>query len=406
MKKPSAYLRMRILGAIEYAEGSHIRDRIKKVSELKFTDEEGNLRQFTWRTISTWYYRYKNYGITGVENNPRADKGQNRKITPEELLEAINQALPYFRRKRYNAMEIYRKCIEKGFLKKEQIGITKYYRLIKEYELLNDKDISHNKKRLAFSMAHANDLWQGDTMYGPYVKDENGTPKQTRLICFLDDASRLICHAEFFFNENVDTLVSTLKKAFYKRGVPQSMYVDNGSIYTSQEITLICARIGCILRHAPLRDGAAKGKVERIFRRIRDQFLIRNLDLSSLDTLNQQFQIWVEDNYNHSMHSAIGMKPIDRFTLDLKQINFLQPDQVTDELFYAEETRTVKKDNTFSFANVRYEAPAHLRNRQIQIRFDRNKKDRIIVYYKNEHIGEAKKLDLIANGLLRRGKEK
>lgn len=402
MKNPSPYLKMRVLGAIDYAEGKSLRDRIKKVSELTFTDEDANPRQFTWRTISTWYYRYKNYGITGMQNTTRSDKGLTRKITPEQLLEAINQVLPHFRGNHYNKRDIFRACIEKGLLRPEHISKTSFYRLIKEYELLADTDTSHNKRRMAFSMQYANQLWQADTMYGPYLKAENRKPLHTRLIAFLDDASRVICHAQFFFHENIDALITALKAALYKRGIPEQLYVDHGSIYTSQEITLICARIGCILRHAPLRDGAAKGKIERFFRTLRDQFLSINLDLSSLDTLNRQLTRWVEDEYNTRIHSAIGMKPIDRFALDLNRVTFLPPNQLNDELFFAEDTRKVKKDNTFSFNAVRYEAPRDLTNRLIHIRFDRNKPVRVIVYYKAERMGEAKKLDLIANALLRR----
>jgi len=259
MKNSSSYLKMRVLGAIDYAEGKTIRERIQKVSELKFTDEDGNIRQFTWRTISTWFYRYKNYGITGVQSTGRSDKGRTRKITPEELLEAVNQVLPYFLEKKYNKSDIYRKCIEQGILRRDQLSPTTFYRFVREYELLNDKDVSHNKKRLAFSMQYANQLWQADTMFGPYVPDDKGKMLQTKLIAFLDDASRVLCHGQFFFHENTDSLVTALKNAFYKRGIPEQMYVDQGSIYTSAEITLICARIGCILRHAPLRDAAAKG---------------------------------------------------------------------------------------------------------------------------------------------------
>ncbi|MDX1930936.1 MAG: integrase core domain-containing protein, partial [Pirellulaceae bacterium] len=107
--------------------------------------------------------------------------------------------------------------------------------------------------------------------------------------------------------------------------------------------------VGCILRHTAVRDAAAKGKIERFFRRVRDQFLIRNLDLSSIQRLNQQFTDWVERDYNVTVHSTLGMKPIDRFGVDLSRIRFLSPSQDTDELFYAEATRSVKKDNTFSF---------------------------------------------------------
>jgi len=169
MKWPSAYLKMRILGAVETAEGKSIRDRIKRAAKLAFTDEDGNTRSFTWRTISTWYYRYKNHGVTGVTAKDRSDKGSTRKISPEELMEAINQVRPYLVNKRHNKFDIYRMCIEKGILTKEQLAPTTYYRFIREYDLLND-NIEHNKKRLAFAMEHANDLWQADTMFGPSLK--------------------------------------------------------------------------------------------------------------------------------------------------------------------------------------------------------------------------------------------
>lgn len=399
MKQASAYLKMRVLGAIESAAGKTQSERVKNTAELTFTDEEGIPRKFTWRTIYTWLYRYKNHGITGITDKNRKDKGKPRKITPEEVLEAINAAKPHFRGN-YTPMAIYRFCIEKGLLRKEQIAQTTFYRLIRQYELFKDDEQAKNKMRLAFAMRYANQLWQADTMFGPYAKDK-GIPKQTKLIAFIDDASRVVCHGEFFFEENTASLLKALKSAFYKRGLPQNLYVDNGSIYICQEITLICARVGCILRHTPIRDGAAKGKIERFFRRVRQQFLTRDLDLSSLSSLNRQFIAWLEDEYNSSVHSALGMKPIDRFGLDLNRIRFLAPNEANDELFYAEETRTVKKDNTFSFKNIRYETPVNLRDKQIQIRFDRIKYDRIVIYYKNERLGEAKKLDLIANGLLR-----
>lgn len=403
MKHPSAYLRMRVLGAIDLAPGASVRDRIKAVSNNVFTDEEGNPRTFTWRTISTWLYRFKVSGVTAVQTAERSDKGKTRKITPEQLLEAINQVLPFFRTKnRYNKSDIYRRCIELGVLRKEEIAWTTFYRFIRQYELLKENPDEHNKLRLAFAMQYANQLWQADTMYGPFVTNGQGAAVQSFLITFIDDASRLCCHSQFFLNENTNAFIAAIRSAFYKRGVPDQLYVDNGSIYSGQEITLICSRVGCILRHAPVRDGAAKGKIERFHRTVREQFLSRQLDLSSLEALNRAYTLWVEDEYNASQHSAIAMRPIDRFGLDLKRIRFLQPDQFNDELFYAEDTRGVKKDNTFTFSNIRYEAPADLRDKKITIRFDRTDPRHVIVFYKNQRMGEAKKLDLIANGQLKR----
>jgi putative transposase len=407
VKNPSIYLKMKVLGAIDVAPGKTRHERVCNVAQMIFLDEEGNQYQFTWRTIQTWHYRYKNHGVTGMDATPRADKGKPRKVTPEEVLEAINQALPHFRQQKNNGNSvmpnktaIYRYCIEKGLLHASQIARTTFCRMVEKYELLKADPSENNQRRLAFSMQYANQLWQADTMFGPHVGG-----KQTKLIAFIDDASRVLCHGEFFTEENSDSMVRALRSAFYKRGLPEQLLVDNGSIYCSQEITLICARVGCVLRHTAVRDAAAKGKIERFFRRVRDQFLIRNLDLSSIQVLNQQFTQWVEQDYNATVHSTLGMKPIDRFGVDLLRIRFLRPSEDTDELFYAEATRTVKKDNTFSFQGQRYETPIDLRGKEIVVRYERRGKGAVIVYENQRRLGQARLLDAVANGLARRREE-
>lgn len=397
MRNPTPYLKMRVLGAIDMAPGNSIQARIKAVSQMTFTDEDGHPRQFTWRTIQTWYSRFQKHGVTVMENKPRSDKGKVRKVVLEELLEAIRKVLPKVHGTTPSRALLYRLCIEEGLLTRTQIAPNTFRRIVKQYELLKpDTECSH-KLRLAFAKAHANEMWQADTLYGPYVQLD-GSPIQTRLIAFLDDASRVCCHGQFFLAENVDTLIEALRAAFYKRGVPDSLYVDNGSIYTSKEIIQICARVGCLLAHTPVRDGAAKGKIERFFRTVRDQFLSRCLDLSSLEALNRQFIHWVEEQYNAQKHSVLEMAPLDRFALDRSRIRYLPPNQANDELFFVEEDRQVRADNTFSFKSIRFEAPRHLPDRTIQVRFERKRPtQRLVVFYKGERMGEARPLDPVAN---------
>lgn len=387
---------MRVLGAIDMAEGNSIQARIKAVSQMPFTDEEGYRRQFTWRTIQTWYSRYQKHGLTVMENKSRSDKGKTRKVKPEDIAEALQAVLPKVHGAPKKSV-LYRLCIEQGLLNRSQVARTTFYRLVNTFELLKAESQSSNKMRLAFAKAHANEMWQADTLYGPYVQHQ-GAPVQTRLIAFIDDASRVCCHGQFFLAENVDTLIEALRAAFYKRGVPQCLYVDNGSIYTSREIIQICARVGCLLAHTPVRDGAAKGKIERFFRTVRDQFLLLKLDLSSLEELNRQFTHWVEEQYNAAPHSILGMPPLDRFALDRNRVRFLPPNQANDELFFVQEDRQVRLDNTFSFQSVRFEAPRHLPERTIQVRFQRKAPtQRVIVYYKGERMGQARPLNPVAN---------
>jgi hypothetical protein len=92
------------------------------------------------------------------------------------------------------------------------------------------------------------------------------------------------------------------------------------------------------------------------------------------------------------------MSPLDRFALDRNRVRFLPPNEANDELFFVEEERHVRADNTFSFHALRFEAPRHLPERTIQVRFERKAPTRrVIVYYKGERMGEARLLDAVAN---------
>ncbi len=111
MRNPTPYLKMRVLGAIDMAEGNSIQARIQAVSQMTFTDEDGHPRQFTWRTIQTWFSRYQKHGVTVMENQPRSDKGKIRKVTLEDVLEALRKVQPKVHGKTPTLALLYRLCI-------------------------------------------------------------------------------------------------------------------------------------------------------------------------------------------------------------------------------------------------------------------------------------------------------
>lgn len=397
MKRVSNYLKMRVLGALEYAQGDSMLARYQSVAAMTFTDEHGQAVRFTWRTIQTWWYFYRKHGITKAPE--RSDKGHTRKVSPEHLLEAIEQVLPSYHGKTYNNAEIYRACIQRGLLQRSQVAPNTFRRIVNQYQLLKPADHTSPKARLAFAKAHANDLWQGDTLHGPHLQNGAGKPTKTFLIRFIDDASRVIPHGAFYHADDTPNLIDCFQTALDKRGLPKAVYVDNGSNYSSKEFGLICARLGSVLIHTPVRDGAAKGKIERFFRTVRDQFLVRDLSqLRSLQQLNTEFTNWVEDTYHMREHSTLGMKPIDRFGLDLKFIRHLQSNPFNSELFLLESTRKVRADNTFNYNSRRYEAPRDMRNTTITIRHNRpDLHFPPVVYQDGQRLGEATLLDMTAN---------
>ena len=100
-------------------------------------------------------YATKSMVFTAICPRERSDKGKTRKISPEQLLEAIEQVKPFFRGNHFNLAELYRRCIEKGLLRREQIAPNTFRRLVKQFELLTPEHEVSNKKRLAFAKAHS-----------------------------------------------------------------------------------------------------------------------------------------------------------------------------------------------------------------------------------------------------------
>lgn len=403
MAKPTFELRHRVLNAVFDAPGDNMRGRIKFVAGKTFHDVlSGCTYQFTWRTISTWLYRHKKHGMTTLENKTRSDKDCYRKIQMNQLAEAIHEVYPTLAQNKVGIIPksvLYRAMLQRGLFTRSQLAPTTFYRMVRDNNLLDQQVV--DKQRLSFSMQFANQLWQADTMYGPAIKQADGQWKKAFLIAFIDDASRVVTHAEFFYRDNTENMVMAFRSALYKRGKPERLYFDNGSNYSSKEILQACVRLDIHLSHAPVRDGAAKGKIERFFRGFRDRFLTLHPTFASLEELNRLTHEWVESEYNSKFHSGIQMIPIDRFNLDRNRIQFLTDDAYSAEVFFVEESRKVSKTNVFSINSQRYECPVDLREKTIQVRYDRMRRDQFVVYFDGQRMGCASVLDLYANAQLR-----
>ena len=398
-KKPSMELRLIVLSAIDHAPGNSIVARIKSVAARTFNDPiTGCQHQFTWRTISTWLYRFKKHGMTTLDKKSRSDKNQTRKISIQELAEAIKETLPRLRHNKSGIIPksvIYRRLLEEGYFQRNQLAPSTFYHLLQAHNLMDETIV--NKLRLSFAMQYANELWQADTMYGPSIKQTNGRWRKAFLIAFIDDASRVITHAQWFYHDDTASMIEAFKAALFKRGKPERLYFDNGSNYTSKEILQACVRLNIYLSHAPVRDGAAKGKIERFFRGFRDRFLTQHLDFENIGVLNQKTSEWIENQYNSQPHSGIQMVPIDRFNLDSSRIQFLTDDEYTEEVFFIEEDRKVSKTNVFSIHKHKFECPVDLREKTIQVRFDRTRRHCYVVYFAGKRMGNATPLNLHFN---------
>jgi len=173
-----------------------------------------------------------------------------------------------------------------------------------------------------FEAERPNELWTGDALHGPTIGG-----RKTYLFAFLDDHSRAIVGHRFGFSEDTVRLAVALRPALASRGVPDAVYVDNGSAFVDAWLLRACAKLGIRLVHSTPGRPQGRGKIERFFRTVREQFLVEitgepttgdgtdqgRHQVADLDELNRLFTAWVETVYHRRTHSETGHPPLARW---------------------------------------------------------------------------------------------
>jgi len=350
----------------------------RQMAEKAYVLPDGTSKRFTASTIKHWFLKYRSQGIDALYPKGRNDIGLSRVLSEEaaQRIIEIKQQFPHI-----TGTLVYQKLIEEGSVKASDVSLPTILRFIKNNHL-KAQELEPEDRR-AFELEYANDCWQADSSVGPIIK-VNGKKKQTWLICFLDDASRLVTHAEFFFNDNSVNMQMVLKKAIQKHGLPSRLYVDNGSSYRNNQLSLICASLGITLIHTPAYSPKNKGKIERLFRTLKDTW-INGVDWNTfpdLASLNQEFITFVNENYNNHLHSVTNARPKQRWLQDANRIKYLPPDTL-DDCFLHRDVRTVAGDATISICKIIFEVPAQYIKQKINVRF--NPGDLSEAYIFNEH---------------------
>ncbi len=184
----------------------------------------GKTGRFSSGTIKKWYISYSKNGFDSLIPKVRSDSGVPRNLDSNAIkkIHELKLSFPYI-----TGTLVYQKLVEEGYVKTTKASLATVLRYIKENNLKAKQLVPEEKK--AFEMEFVNDCWQADTSHGPIIK-VNSQKKKTYLIAIIDDASRLILHGQFFFNDNAVNLQEVLKKAILKYGVPKKFFVDNGYV--------------------------------------------------------------------------------------------------------------------------------------------------------------------------------
>jgi transposase InsO family protein len=358
-------------------------------------------------TIRGWLKAYRRGGFEALHPRLRSDQGHSRAI-PQSLADLLCSM------KEENPVLSVKQVIEQVLAQPEvklpegvALAPATVHRLLKRHKLMGHAtDSSSGKDRRRFAFDKANELWMSDVMHGPAVFGEGRRKRKTYLIGLLDDATRVIPCAAFALAESTAAFLPVFKQALLRRGIPKRLYVDNGALYRSNQLALVCAKLGVTLIHARPYLPQGKGKQERWFRTVRMQLLptLGEADFKSLDALNRRLWAWVEAEYHHHPHRGLGDEtPLDHWAMRADEVRLVGPDCDLDEICLFELKRRVQKDRTVSLQGVVYEVEASLVGQTVTLRFDPSRPGRKIdVCFAGKKVQQAKPVDAYLNCFVRR----
>jgi len=348
-------------------------------------------------TLEGWYYAWRHQGFEALQRQPRSDKGTRKALSPEQC-EAIIEW-----RKKYPPLKIkvlVRQLVKMDVLQPGTFSLPSVYRLLAEHQL-----DAHSMKHLpppaggptkAFECALANELWMTDMMFGPTLRLATGKIIQTRLFGLLDDCSRLVPHAQYYESEKLYWFLDCFRQGLARRGFPDKLYTDQGKIFTSYHLQIVCANLGVRLCHAKPYAAWSKGKQERWFQTLQMDFEARLIidPARSLEELNARLWRWIEGEYHQRPHSALdGQTPAERFAQRALKLRTADPQTDWEALFLSRAARRVRLDATFSLEGQLWEAPVHLRGQLIEVRFNPFDWKRVEIWFGGKYVAAARRCD-------------
>ncbi len=342
-------------------------------------------------TLARWERGYRKGGFAALKPRPRADRGRRRALSEATLDRAETLKREQPRRSARTIIAILTRDtttpIAEARLAPRTLRRGLAARQATTAQLLSTQRPTPYRR---FERQHFGDLWQGDAMDGPPLPDP-ADPAHTRLtflFAFLDDHTRLVVHAQFYWNEQLPRLEDCLQRALRRYGRPQAIYVDRGPVNISRQLDTACASLGIQRILGTPYSPEGRGKIERFFQFVQSDFLpeLAHSDVTTLAQLNESLLAWIEVVYHRKLHGETGQAPLERWRQDsAPSIRPVDPLELRAAFRYREK-RQVTKTATVSFRGNRYRVPAYLRGQTVELRFDPFDLAQIEIFYRDTFI--------------------
>ena len=223
-----------------------------------------------------------------------------------------------------------------------------------------------------FQAARPLDLVQGDARDGIWLDTKDGR-KKTYLFVWVDDYSRKILSGRYYFDEKLPRMEDTFKRLVLRWGIPQKVYLDNGSVYIAKQFAWILGQLKTAKLHHKPYQAYCKGKVEAVNKTIKNDFQgeAQRAGFQTLEELNSAFAAWVDLEYNVRIHSTTGESPDKRFA-DALHADIRRVADIAwfEALFLMRVSRTVTKYGKIKLESNEYPVTSAPHNTVVEARYD------------------------------------
>ena len=339
----------------------------------------GRRATVSYSTLTRWRRLYESGGFDALVPSPR----QPSPRTPEEVL-ALAEALKRERPGRTAAQV--RRILQQtaGWAPSDRT----LQRLFERLELGRPAPAEEDQRAFGrFECARPNEMWIGDTLHGPAVGG-----KKSYLFAFIDDHSRAVMGARWSHHDDVVRMAAGFRPALQARGVPRSCYLDNGSPFVDAWLLRACGVLGVKLIHSRPGKPEGRGKIERFFRTVRDQFLVEIGDgekVAGLAEMNRLFRAWLETAYHQAVHSETRQAPGARWEKAAPAERAVPEPALLREAFLWSERRKADKTALVRLHGNVYQVDAWLAGRVVELLFDPFDLDRLEVRLGGKPAGTA-----------------
>lgn len=372
-----------------------------------------------FRTAQRWVSLYRHLGLAALARKKRTDSGQRREISAK-LKEAIEGIA--LQRPPLPVAAICRQVRQLARnLGEEPPSYWVVYRIVSALpaDLVTLAHAGTKAYSDAFELVHrreaggSNAIWQADhTPLDILLIHADGAAAKPWLTTVIDDYSRVV--AGYFLSfENPSALHTSLalRQAIWRKedprwvvcGIPDVLYTDNGSDFTSQHLEQVGADLKIRLVFSIPGKPRGRGRIERFFSTVNEMFLcelegyapaggaVRGKPTLTLAEFDTKFRDFLLDVYHRREHAETKMPPAERWERNgflprmpdsLEQLDLL--------LIQVAKARQVRVDG-IHFQNLRYISTtlAAYVGETVTLRFDPRDMAEIRVFHQDKFLCRA-----------------